>query len=285
MQSGGFDARLPIAAGAKEMSIIRNAAIGVAWIAGAVWLGASTAAYAGYPVAPDVVVFCEPTLQRAIADVGALWRQQTGVPVRIFTSPTPAMLEQIAHHARDDVIIGEGDDESHAAIERHLIKPETLQKFGRNRLVVAAGNDSMTAAAQGSPSAAEMLAAVAGKATFAIVDPWMAVAGADGKAALQSLELWRAVESKSVGVAGTPDAVFLLMQRKAKFAIVYATDVAGNPDLTVAETLPESSYPPITYWAALPAYSLSPNAAKFLAILQQPETQRRLRAAGLETSP
>jgi molybdate transport system substrate-binding protein len=265
------------------MSMIRNA--GVAWIAGAVWFGASTPAYASYPVAPDVVVFCEPTLQRAVSDVGALWRQQTGVPVRIFTSSTPAMLEQIAHHARDDVIIGEGDGESRAATERHLIKPETLQKLGRNRLVVAARTDGLIAAAQTSPTAAERLAAVAGKATFAIVDPWVAVAGADGKAALQSLGLWQAVESKSVGVTGTADAVFLLAQRKARLAIVYATDVAGNPDLTIAATLPESGYPPITYWGALPAYSLSPNAAKFLAILHEPQAQRRLRAAGLEISP
>src|SRR5439155_9757790 len=61
-------------------------------------VGATTIpAHADYPVAPDVVVFCEPTLQHAVAGAAALWRNETGVPVRIFTSPTSAMLQQISH--------------------------------------------------------------------------------------------------------------------------------------------------------------------------------------------
>ncbi len=91
------------------MSIIRNShLVGLVLWAMLFSLGVSPA-HADYPVAPDVAVFCEPTLLHAVTDVAALWREQTGVPVHIFTSPTPALLQQVAHHARDDVIIGEGD--------------------------------------------------------------------------------------------------------------------------------------------------------------------------------
>ncbi len=121
------------------MSTYRN--LSVAGITGLVLtlsLGMASPVRAGYAVAPDVVVFCAPTLRHAVSDVGALWRQQTGVPVRVFTSPTEALLQQIAHHARDDVLIGEGDGEARAATGQNLVQPETLRKLWRNQLVVAA---------------------------------------------------------------------------------------------------------------------------------------------------
>jgi ABC-type molybdate transport system substrate-binding protein len=89
------------------------------------WAACGTAligpARAEYMVAPDVVVFCEPALRHALGDLGALWRNETGIPVRIFTSPTPAPVEQVAHGARSDVLIGEGDAPAAAAGERHPI--------------------------------------------------------------------------------------------------------------------------------------------------------------------
>ena len=73
-------------------------------------------AHADYPVAPDVVVFCEPTLQRAVNNAGALWRSQSGVNIRLFTAPTtPRLLAGITRQVRDDVVIGEGDANATAA--------------------------------------------------------------------------------------------------------------------------------------------------------------------------
>jgi molybdate transport system substrate-binding protein len=235
----------------------------------------SVPAHADYPVAPDVVVFCEPTLQHAVTDVAALWRKETGVPVRIFTSPTWALLQQISHHARDDVVIGEGETTAAEATERQLIKAETLQRLWRNRLVVAA------LAKAGSVN----LAGLAGKAPIAIVDPPVAVAGAEGEKALQSLGLWDAVQANAVGVVDTADAAFLLEQGKVRLALVYATDAAADPSFAVADRLPDASYSPIVYWVAETQHSLSPNAGKFIAFLHQADTQERLRADGLEVLP
>ncbi len=221
--------------------------------------------------------FCEPTLRHAVGDVGQLWRRQTGISVRVFTSPTPALLEQIAHGARDDVLVGESEAAAAAANRRHLIKPQTLQRLWRNQLVVAA--------LAASPSDGGRLASVAGKTPIAIVDPWAATAGADTEKALQSLGLWQAVRSKSIGVVGTADAAFLLTQGKVPLAVVYATDVAADPRLAVADRLPAAGYPAIVYWVALPEHTLSPNAAKFVAFLDQAQARRQLRADGLEVLP
>jgi len=235
----------------------------------------SVPARADYPVAPDVVVFCEPTLQHAVADAAALWRKETGVPVRIFTSPTWALLQQISYHARSDVVIGEGDTTAAAATERQLIKAETLQRLWRNRLVVAA------LAKAGSVN----LAGLVGKAPIAIVDPPVAVAGAEGEKALQSLGLWDAVQANAVGVVDTADAAFLLEQGKVRLALVYATDAAADPSFAVADRLPDAGYSPIVYWVAQTQRSLSPNAGKFIAFLHQADAKERLRADGLEVLP
>ena len=232
-------------------------------------------ARADYPVAPDVVVFCEPTLQQAVADVAGLWRKETGVPVRIFTSPTWALLQQIAHHARDDVVIGEGDTRAAEATEQHLIKAETLQRLWRNRLIVAA----LAKAGPGN------LAELAGKEPIAIVDPPVAVAGAEGEKALQSLGLWDAVQVNAVGVVDTADAAFLLEQGKVRLALVYATDAGADPSFAVVDRLPDASYSPIVYWVAEPQPSLSPNASKFIAFLRQTDAQERSHADGLEVLP
>jgi molybdate transport system substrate-binding protein len=237
-------------------------------------------AQAEYRVAPDVVVFCESTLQRAVTNLGALWRKQTGIPVRVFASSTPALLEQASHGARSDLLIGEGDAAAVAAGERHLIEPATLEQLWRNQLVAAAlGVENAKVAAS------RNLAALAGKEPIAIVDPWAATAGADSEKALQTLGLWQLVSSKSLGVAGTEDAVYLLVEGKAPLAIVYATDAVANPALVVTDKLPPSSYDPIVYWAAQTERALSPNAGKLLAFLRQPQARQQAQADGLEVLP
>jgi molybdate transport system substrate-binding protein len=237
-------------------------------------------AAADYPVAPDVVVFCEPTLRHALSDAAALFRTRTGINVRIFASPTPALLQQIAHHARDDVLVGEGDANASDAGRQQLIEPGTLRMLGRNQLVVAERDGA--ADSEGSSAVAASLAAVAGRAPVAIVDPWASVAGRDSRQALQSLGLWQQVTSKSQGVVDTAGAVFLLTHDKVRLAIVYATDVVADSRLSVTERFPATSYPPIVYWVAETRHALSPNTARFIDFLGEPQIRRQLGADGVE---
>jgi ABC-type molybdate transport system substrate-binding protein len=241
---------------------------------------ASSTSYADYPVAPDVVVFCEPTLHRLVTNLGAEWTKETGIPVRIFAAPNWANLAQLIHHTRDDVIFGEGD----TAAARTLIRDDTVVKLWQNKLVVAALADDVQKARAASPPMPLDLASVAGKEPIAIVDPAIADAGKQTEAALHALGLWNTVKSDSLGVVGTADAAFLLSQRKVRLAIIYASDVSANPDFALTDTLPAGSRP-IIYWAAQTAGALSPNAAKFLAFLGKPEVRERGESDGLEALP
>ncbi len=241
-------------------------------------------ARADYPVAPDVVVFCEPTLRPVVTELGAQWTKETGIPVRVFAAPTWANLAQLTRHTRDDVIIGEGDAAAANAGAQNLIKGESVQRLWQNRLVAAALADELAKARAASPALPLDLAAVAGKAPIAIVDPGVAEAGTESQAALQALGVWDAVRGKSIGVASTADAAFLLSEGSVKLAVLYATDVAGHPDFAVTDTLPEAA-PPIVYWAAQTQRALSPNAAKFLDFLHRPEVRAQGKTAGLAVLP
>jgi len=240
--------------------------------------GASAQGY----VAPDVVVFCEPTLQPVVTEIGALWRRKTGVPVRVFASPTDLLLKQVAHGIRDDIVIAEGDATLAAAVQQRIIKAQTRSGGWRNRLVVAR---------RGSNSAAGVLTRDSNLLTFAdsgpiaIVDPPVATAGAQSRTALETLGLWAGLQGHSVGVVSTEDATFLLNGGKARLAVVYATDVAADPALSVAATFPDDAYPPIVYWWAETRQARSAETDNFADFLRQPETAARLRSAGLEISP
>jgi molybdate transport system substrate-binding protein len=237
-------------------------------------------ARADYPVAPDVVVFCEPTLRPVVSELGAQWSRETGIPVRIFAAPTWANLAQLARHTRADVIIGEGDAAAATAGAQNLIKSETVLRLWQNKLVVAALSSELAKARSAAPALPLDLASVAGKAPIAIVDPGVAEAGTESQEALQAVGIWDAVKGNSIGIVDTADAAFLLSEGNVKLAVLYATEVAGHPDLAVTDTLPEAA-PPIVYWAAQTQRAQSPNAAKFLDFLRRPGVREQGADAGL----
>jgi molybdate transport system substrate-binding protein len=245
---------------------------------------AGAPAFADYPAAPDVVVFCEPTLRPVVEALGVEWRKETGIPVRVFTATTALNLAMLAHRTRDDILIGEGDAAASAATAQNLIKGETIVKLWHNHLVAAALASELKKASTPSPLGALDLPSVAGKAQIAIVDPPVASVGGETEQALQKLGLWEAVRSKSIGVVDTADAAFLLSEGDVKLAVLYATDVAVQPNFAVTDTLPEGSQP-IIYWAAQTQRALSPNTAKFLDFLRRADSRARGQDVGLEVLP
>ncbi|MGB8842508.1 MAG: substrate-binding domain-containing protein [Aliidongia sp.] len=235
---------------------------------------AATAAHADeFP--PDLVVFCEPTLRPVLAQIGELWQNRTGVPVRVIAAPTPLLLEQLYHHIRSDLIVAQGDPAQ--AVERHLIKPETRFDAWRNRLVVA---QEVGQAANSWPAVLHD-----GKNRVALVDEALASEGKATQQALESGGLLDAAAGRSIGTADTADAAFLLTTGVARFAVIEATDLAADPSLTSAGTLADESYPAIRYWIAQTSATVSPDTARFEAFLRDKPAQEIARRNGLEVLP
>jgi len=228
--------------------------------------------------APDVVVFCEPTLRAALRATGDDFRRRTGVPVRLFASPTALILQQIARGLRSDLVVIEADpDMLRAVVARGLLRkgPNPEMTFWRNRLVVAA---SGTTADAGS-----LRGALGATGRVALVDPGVNPAGERTAAALRAAGLADVIAGRAIGTASTADARFLLTDGTAQRAIVYATDLPGEPALAWAGTVPSGTYAPPGYGIGVVHNAVSVNTARFAAFLNGADAAPALRAAGLET--
>jgi molybdate transport system substrate-binding protein len=224
---------------------------------------------------PDLVVFCEPTLRPALVEIGSLWQNRTGTPVRVIAAPTPLLLEQLSHHIRSDLIVAQGDPVQ--ATERQLIKPDTRFDAWRNRLVVA------QKATQ--PMNSWLAALRDGNGRIALVDAALATEGTATQQALEAAGLLDAAAGRSIGTADTAEAAFLLATGAARFAVIDATDLAADPGFASAGTLPEDTYPPIRYWIAQTDAAVSPDTARFQAFLRDKPAQEIARRNGLEVLP
>jgi molybdate transport system substrate-binding protein len=235
--------------------------------------GLSAAASHAAAPAPAVVVFVEPTLRHAAEDVGALFRARTGVPVRFFSAPSSMMIHEIPFTLCDLMIL-QGDAIMDEAIAHKVADGTTRTALGRNHLVLARSGPGLPAT----------LAEVKADGPVAIVDaPVPDALGGLSHAALAGTD-WPPPGVPVLGVATGADASYLLGTGEARLSVLYRTDVAADPNLSVAASLPDATPAP-TYAAALSMSVNSPNTRAFLDFLTSPQARDKLGADGLEVTP
>ena len=86
--------------------------------------------------ARDLVVYGEPTLEKALKSVGMLWQARTGTRVNVFVAPTDLSLAQIERGARCDVIFALASAGTDDAASRKIIHGSTIRPALRNTLVL-----------------------------------------------------------------------------------------------------------------------------------------------------
>lgn len=92
-------------------------------------------------------------------------------------------------------------------------------------------------------------------------------AGIYGREALETLELWEALEAQVVETDNVRSALALVARGEARFGIVYGSDAVAEPKVMALQTFPETSHSKIVYPAALVA-GAGAGAAEVLAFLQ-----------------
>jgi molybdenum ABC transporter molybdate-binding protein len=224
--------------------------------------------------ARDLVLYGEPTLERALRSIGTLWQGRSGTRVNVFVAPTDLSYAQIERGARCDVIFALAGPDTDSAMRNKVIDAGTVRRALHNGL-------TLIGSAPGSAPKAELTVAdlpqsIAGK-RLAIANPNRDPAGA------HAIDLLRkagvvvdTTSNKAIAVAeSTAGVVNMLATNKAQLGIVYATDAtAGFP---IARPLDQ---PPIEYVVAQardPALDTKP----FLAFLKSPPAQATFKAAGL----
>jgi molybdate transport system substrate-binding protein len=228
---------------------------------------AAAALVAAAPAAPraaaaEVVVFAAASLRTALDAAAAAWTAETGTAVSVSYAGTAALAKQIEQGAPADLFLSADVPWMDWLDGRGLIRPGTRRDLFGNRLALVAHDPAAPPVALARPLDLAVLLGADGR--LAIADVAAVPAGRYGRAALEALGAWDAVADRLAPAPNVRAALALVARGEAPYGVVYATDAAADPSVTVVGTFPADSHPPIVYPAALTAAGRSPDAAAFL---------------------
>src|SRR6516164_9080499 len=190
------------------------------------WVGATLlCAIASAAAARDLVVYGEPTLEKALKSVGSLWQARTGTRVNLFVAPTDLSYAQIDRGARCDVIFALAGAATEEAARVKIIQGVTITRALRNGLVLV-GTKGAAGPVDGA-NVADISRLIAGE-RLAIANPERDPSGA------RALELLRKIgiatdDNRALAVAeSSAGVVNLLATDKARLGIVYSTDATAG---------------------------------------------------------
>lgn len=220
--------------------------------------------------AEDILVFAAASLKNALDDAAGAFTQRGGAKVNVSYAASSALAKQIENGAPADMFISADLDWMNDVQQHNMIQANTRANFLGNVLVLVAPADSNVKVEikPGFP-----LAALLGDRHLAMADPDAVPAGKYGKAALQKLGAWDAVESEVARAEDVRAALLFVSRKEAPFGIVYQTDAAADKGVKIVGAFPADTYPPIIYPVALTARSQNPDAIKFLAYLRSDQAK------------
>ncbi len=232
--------------------------------------------------AVDVTVFAAASLKEALDEQSRQFGAASGNKVVISYGASNALARQIEAGAPADVFISADLDWMDYVDQRRLLMPDTRVNLVRNTLVLIAPASSKAALAI-APNFG--LAAALGNEKLAMANPDSVPAGKYGKAALEKLGVWPAVERKVARAENVRAAMALVSRGEAPFGIVYSTDALSDKGVRVVDTFPPNSYPRVIYPAALLATSKSPAGQPLLDYLRSAAARAAWEKFGFGTVP
>ncbi|MFO1033329.1 MAG: molybdate ABC transporter substrate-binding protein [Hyphomicrobiales bacterium] len=243
----------------------RRFATSLAALATVLSLGAGSAHADG-----GLTVFAAASLKTALDAVATSWKADTQKDAAISYAATSALAKQVQEGAPADVFISADMDWMNKLSEAKLIADGSVVKLLGNDIVLVAPADSKS---EVKIEKGLDLAAALGDGKLAMADVKAVPAGKYGKAALEWLGTWAAVESKVAQAENVRAALKLVATGEASMGVVYTTDAKAEPAVKVLGLFPKESHPEIIYPVGIVAASQNPDAAAFVAYLQGAKAQ------------
>lgn len=201
-----------------------------------------------FAAAEEVVVFAAASLKNGLDEFAAKWQAETGNTVTISYGGSNQLAKQIIDGAPADIFISAATNWMDKVGEAGLIAGDAREDLLGNTLVlIAHGKDAKPVEIAKGFDLKGLLAG--GKLAMGMVDS--VPAGQYGKASLESLGIWTAVEGDVAQTENVRAALALVSSGEAPYGIVYASDAVADDNVTVVGTFPEDSHKPIVYPAAL----------------------------------
>ncbi len=218
------------------------------------------------------------------------------------TSMTNAMHEIIRSFSRAENVSVSSNFESSAEISRLILEGEPaniyitddstqmrdLQRLGvlnvfsvanivSDKLVLAVPkNNFLEKKLANMAEIEEKLKFIAKNVSMVIPDPDSDPAGKAAKQAFEKIGIWDQVSKKMLRAANTRNALYLIYNGNSP-GIIYNSDAASEPDVTVLITIPDEYYDKITYQASIVAEigkeATRTDSEKFMDFLKSEETR------------
>ena len=210
---------------------------------------ALTAALAATPaLADEVVVFAAASMKDALDAVAADFQAATGNTVTLSYAGSNALAKQIIEGAPADIFLSAATNWMDEVEKAGLVVPGTRKDMFSNTLVLVAA-DPNAAPVEIGPGFDLKALLGDGKLAMAMVDS--TPAGQYGKAALETLGVWSAVEPSVAQGENVRAALKLVATGEAPYGIVYITDAKAEPAVKVVGSFPADSHPKVVYPGAL----------------------------------
>jgi len=230
--------------------------------------------------APDVTVFAAASLKNVLDDISTQYTEQTGKKVVVSYAGSSALAKQIEQGAPADVFISADLEWMDYLAQKSLIRSDTRVNLLGNHLVLIAPAQSPVTLkiAKGFD-----LSGAIGESKIAMADVKSVPAGKYGKASLEALGVWAAVENKVAQADNVRAALAFVARGEAALGIVYQTDARAEPKVTIVDVFPDDTHPAIVYPAALTATPRNADdAAGFLKFLESPGARQVFERAGFK---
>jgi molybdate transport system substrate-binding protein len=226
------------------------------------WLGAVPAASAA---AQELLVFAAASLKDALDAAIAAYPGEAAITASYASSSV--LARQIEQGAPADLYISANPEWMDYLAQRELIRAGTRAELLGNGLVLVApaASDVTLEIAPGF----DLTGALDG-GRLAMGDPDHVPAGIYGKAALESLGAWQAVESQVARTDNVRAALALVARDETPLGIVYRSDALADPGVRVVGAFPEDCHPPIVYQVAVTAGGQQRAAAGLVEFLKSP---------------
>jgi molybdate transport system substrate-binding protein len=218
----------------------------------------------------DVLVFADQSLEKALIDANNLFLFENGSGVVVTYGTSSALAKQIENGAPADVFIPDNLEAMEYLAERKLIDPDTRENFLGNKLVLVAGADSKTTLTIG-PNFP--LAQALGQGRLAMPDPASDAAGRYGKAALETLGVWKDIANKVALQQNARATLVSVARGEAPLGLAYQTEAAADKNVRIIAIFPESD-PQIIYPITVLASSTNIVAPVFVQYLRSPKGTR-----------
>lgn len=240
-------------------------------------VSALTIGLAAPAMADEVVVFAAASMKTALDAVAADFQTATGHTVTISYAGSNALAKQIIEGAPADIFISAAVNWMDEVEKAGLVADDSRTDLLGNTLVLIAHGKG---AAPVVIAPGFDLAGLLGdnKLAMALVDS--VPAGQYGKAALESLGVWPAVEPLVAQSDNVRAALALVSTGEAPLGIVYASDAAADDNVTVVGTFPADSHPAIVYPAALLTGAADAADRAFFEALSSDAADARFAAEG-----